>query len=213
MTQIELKSITKAFKNQILFTNFNFIFEGGKIYGLVGHNGSGKTILMKIICGLVRPNTGEVWYNHEQLIGRDIPFLPSLGTILETPGFLDNYTGFENLKQLALIDNKIDDKEIRDTMELLGLDSLSKKKVKAYSLGMRQKLALCQAIMENPDVLILDEPMNGLDKVSVQLVRQLLDDLKKQGKLIILASHTEEDIKLLCDEVIDITEYNKDKIL
>ncbi|MBF6978562.1 ATP-binding cassette domain-containing protein [Aerococcaceae bacterium zg-BR22] len=209
MTHIELKSINKALKNQVLFTDFNYIFEGGKIYGLVGHNGSGKTVLMKIICGLLRPNSGEVWYNHDQLIGKNIPFLPSLGTILETPGFLDNCTGFENLKQLALIDNKIDDQVIRNTMELLGLDPLSKKKVKTYSLGMRQKLALSQAIMENPEVLILDEPMNGLDKASVQLVRQLLDELKRRGKLIILASHTQEDIQLLCDEVIDITGYGE----
>ncbi|MBD3949370.1 ATP-binding cassette domain-containing protein [Tuanshanicoccus lijuaniae] len=208
MTQIELKSITKAFKNQVLFTDFNYLFEGGKIYGLVGHNGSGKTILMKIMCGLERPNSGEVWYNQTQLIGKDISFLPRLGTILETPGFLDNNTGFENLKQLALIDNKIDDQVIKQTMAHFGLDPLSKKKVKAYSLGMRQKLALSQAIMENPDILILDEPMNGLDKASVQIVRELLVTLKSQGKLIILASHTQEDIKLLCDEVIDVTQYH-----
>lgn len=212
MVTIEAKNVSKSFKKQMLFKDFNYIFEGGKIYGLVGYNGSGKTVLMKILCGIDKPTMGEIWYNQEMLLGKDMAFIPNLGTIIEIPGFIESYTGFENLKRLALIENKTNDTTIRETMTLFGLDPTSKKKVSEYSLGMKQKLALSQATMEDPEVIFLDEPMNALDKDSVKNVRNILLDLKKQNKLIIIASHLDEDIRLLCDEVIEISDYHSNEL-
>lgn len=178
-------------------------FDAGKIHGLIGRNGSGKTMLMKCICGFVRPTAGTVIVA-EKRIGKDCDFPESVGIIIETPGFIPYYSGYRNLKLLADLNKKIGKNEIRSTMKAVGLDPDLTCHVRKYSLGMRQRLGLAQAIMENPDVLVLDEPMNGLDKEGVSDMRNYLLDLKTQGKTILIASHSEEDISVLCDSVCEM---------
>lgn len=163
--------------------------------------------ICKCLAGLETINKGQIQLDGNTL-GIDFTFLPSVGVIIETPGFLESYSGYENLHQLALIKNKIGEKEIKQSMKEVGLDPSSTQKVKYYSLGMKQKLALSQAFMEKPDILLLDEPMNGLDKQSVQTIRKKLLQLKTEDKLIILASHIEQDIELLCDQVIYLGQEN-----
>lgn len=204
MTKIHAHNISKRFKQKIVFQDLSLTLEGGKIYGVVGYNGSGKTVLLKCLCGLEPLTSGHIDIDG-QVLGRDMQFLPSLGLILETPGFLEAYSGFDNLKQLALIKGKIDDATIREHLALVGLDPNSRQKVKHYSLGMKQKLALAQAFMESPDVILLDEPMNGLDKQSVANIRQVLLDYRSKGRLILIASHLEQDIELLSDQVIHMS--------
>ena len=189
-------------KNEIL-KDISVSFERGKIHGLIGRNGSGKTMLMKCICGFVKPTTGEILVEGKK-IGKDSDFPKNTGIIIETPGFIPYYSGFKNLKLLADLNGKISKDDIRKTMEQVGLDPDLKRHVRKYSLGMRQRLGLAQAIMENPDLLILDEPMNGLDKDGVADMRKYLLDLKAQGKTILIASHSAEDIEVLCDTVCEM---------
>lgn len=200
---IEVREISKSFKNAQVLKRVSLAVEEGTICGLVGLNGSGKTVLMKAICGFLIPEEGEVLVNGKR-IGKDCDFPENVGAIIENPGFSQFISGFKNLKNLASIQNKIDDEKIRDTMRLVGLDPDSKKWVSKYSLGMRQRLGIAQAIMEDQDILILDEPMNGLDKQGVADVRKLLLSLKEQGKTIILASHNMSDIDILCDKVYEM---------
>ncbi|MBQ8638420.1 MAG: ATP-binding cassette domain-containing protein [Lachnospiraceae bacterium] len=203
--KIEIRNLNKQFGEAIVLKDINIVMEAGKIYGLVGRNGCGKSLLMKHICGFVRPTSGEIAINGKVLKeGQDVP--ENVGLIIENPGFLPEYSGFRNLKMLGMINGKISDQKIRETIRLVGLDPFSKKRVGAYSLGMRQRLGIAQAIMEDPQILLLDEPMNGLDNEGVEEIRQLLLRLKEEGKLIIIASHTKEDIDLLCDVV-----YRMDK--
>ena len=190
----------KAFGKEKVLEDVNMKIAPGHIYGVVGNNGSGKTVLMKCICGFLKPDSGSIYVN-EQRVGKDCDFPESVGIIIETPGFLPNTTGYGNLKILAGLKGKIGKKEIRETLERVGLDPDMKKNVSKYSLGMRQRLGIAQAIMENPDVLILDEPFNGLDKAGVIQMRNLLKELKNRGKAIMLASHNAADIDELCDEV------------
>ena len=203
MSYIKLENATKAYGGEKVLDGINLSFESGKIYGLVGRNGSGKTLLLKSILGFLSLDEGFCQVD-DKVIGKDIDFVPNTGFIIETPGFMGRETGFNNLKFLARINNKIGDEEIRRSIERLGLDPDSKKKVSQYSMGMKQRLAIAQAIMEDPAILILDEPMNGLDNERVIKVRDLLLELKEAGKLIILASHNKEDIDVLCDEIIRI---------
>lgn len=197
---IEIKNVNKSFKEANVLKNISVSFKKGEIHGLVGRNGSGKTMLLKCICGFVPPTSGTITVNHK-IVGKDIDVPESMGIIIEAPGFLPNYSAYENLHFLAIIKHQIDKKEILEAIHRVGLDPSSKKHVGKYSLGMRQRLGIAQAIMENPDILILDEPMNGLDNHGVEDIRALLLDLKKEGKTILIASHSAEDIDLLCDTV------------
>ena len=203
MNIININNLSLKIGKNIILTNINVSFENGKIHGLIGRNGSGKTMLMKCICGFIKPTDGTVFVADKQ-IGKDCDFPESVGIIIETPGFIPYYSGFKNLKLLADLKRKIGREQIKKVMEQVGLDPELKRHVKKYSLGMRQRLSLAQAIMEDPDLLILDEPMNGLDKDGVGDMRKYLLNLKEQGKTIIIASHSAEDIEILCDTVCEM---------
>ena len=197
---IEVKDAVKRFKETCALDHVSLNFETGKIHGLVGRNGSGKTVLFKCICGLMHPEEGVILVNGKR-VGRDVDMPEDIGAIIEAPGFLPNYSGYKNLRFLANIRRKIGKEEILNVLRTVGLDPESRKHVGKYSLGMRQRLGIAQAIMEDPEILILDEPMNGLDNAGVQDIRALLLELKAQGKTILLASHNHEDIAALCDTV------------
>lgn len=200
---IELTKVTKTFKNEEVLKETTVTFEKGEITGIIGRNGSGKTVLMKLICGLLSPSSGTIVVNGQK-IGKDVDFPSDIGIIIETPIFVPYQSAFTNLKNLAAIRGKIDDNRIREVIELVGLNPDDKKRVGKFSLGMRQRLGIAQAIMENPSLLILDEPMNGLDKDGVEDMRVLFKNLKEEGKTILLCSHNAEDIAVLCDEVYEI---------
>lgn len=208
MEIIKVENVSLKIKKDVILDKINVNFEKGKIHGLIGRNGSGKTMLMKCICGFVKVTSGQVIVDNK-IIGKDCDFPDNIGVIIETPGFIPYYGGFRNLKLLAKINNKITDNDIKKAMESVGLNPNLKRAVGKYSLGMRQRLGLAQAIMENPEILILDEPMNGLDKEGVEDMRKYLIELRNQGKTIILASHSSEDISVLCDTV---NEMDKGKI-
>lgn len=197
---IEVQNVVKRFRDQVVLKNVSISFEKGKIHGIVGRNGSGKTVLFKCICGLMHPEEGVILVNGKR-VGRDVDMPEDIGAIIEAPGFLPNYSGYKNLRFLANIQRKIGKEEILNVLKTVGLDPESRKHVGKYSLGMRQRLGIAQAIMEDPEILILDEPMNGLDNAGVQDIRALLLELKAQGKTILLASHNHEDIAALCDTV------------
>lgn len=205
MSSIEMNQVGKKFKDTWVLQDITLSFDSGKIYGLVGRNGSGKTMIMKLIAGMATPTTGTITVEGKRL-GTDIDIPDSLGAIIEVPGFLGDMSGWRNLKYLASLRNAIDDEAIRRAMRLVGLDPNDKKRVGKYSLGMRQRLGIAQAIMEKPHILLLDEPMNGLDNQGVEDVRQLLRQFREQGMTIVLASHHREDIDALCDEVYMLNE-------
>lgn len=200
---IRVEGVYKRFGTDTVLNNVSRSFERGRIHGIVGNNGSGKTVLMKCICGFLIPTEGEVIVNGKR-VGKDVDFPPGLGLIIETPGFLPNVTGMKNLEILASLNKKIGLEEIAAAIRRVGLDPLMKKPVGKYSLGMRQRLGIAQAIMEDPTLLILDEPLNGLDKRGVREMRQLIKGLKEQGKTILLASHNQGDIDELCDTVCEM---------
>lgn len=197
---INVENVTKTFGETTVLSDITVAFEKGKVHGLIGRNGSGKTMLMKCICGFVPVTRGTITIDGLRL-KKDMDFPKNIGVIIETPGFLPSYNAYRNLKFLADIQGKIGKQEIRVAIQKVGLAPDSKKHVGKYSLGMRQRLGLAQAIMENPDILILDEPMNGLDKDGVAEMRRYLLDLKAAGKTILIASHSAEDIDVLCDTV------------
>ncbi len=203
MSIISVDKLVKRFGKNTVLNGVSVEFESHMIHGLIGRNGSGKTVLMKCICGLT-PITGGTVTVSGKKIGTDCEIIPSAGVIIETPGFLPNLSGYANLKNLASLTGKIGKEEIRGAISRVGLNPDDKKHVGKYSLGMRQRLGLAQAIMEDPDILILDEPMNGLDKDGVKDMRQYLLDLKNQGKTILIASHSAEDIDVLCDTVCEM---------
>ena len=200
---IRVEGVYKRFGTDTVLKDVSRSFERGRIHGIVGNNGSGKTVLMKCICGFLIPTEGEVIVNGKRVC-KDVDFPPGLGLIIETPGFLPNMTGVKNLEILASLNKKIGLEEIAAAIRRVGLDPLMKKPVGKYSLGMRQRLGIAQAIMEDPTLLILDEPLNGLDKHGVREMRQLIKGLKEQGKTILLASHNQGDIDELCDTVCEM---------
>ena len=200
---IEAENACKQFKDNLALDHVYLKISAGTICGLIGRNGSGKTVLMKCICGLMPLTSGKIKVNGKT-IGEDVEIPESVGVIIETPGFLSSFSAYSNLKFLADISGKADKQTIRSAIKSVGLDPDNKKHVGRYSLGMRQRLGLAQAIMEDPDILILDEPMNGLDKSGVEDMRRYLLDLKAEGKTILIASHSTEDIQILCDCVFEM---------
>lgn len=203
MDKIAIDHLVKRFKETTVLNDITLNFESGKIHGLIGRNGSGKTMLLKVICGFVPPTSGSVTVDG-RVVGKDIDIPDNMGIIIEAPGFLPQYTAYKNLMLLAMIKGGVSKDKIIASIERVGLDSSSKKHVGKYSLGMRQRLGLAQAIMEDPDILLLDEPMNGLDNHGVDDIRVLLQSLKEAEKTIILASHSKEDIEILCDTVTEL---------
>ena len=200
---IEVSHVSKSFKDHKVLKDVSLTCKSGRIYGIVGHNGSGKTVLFKSICGFLSCDEGTISVNGK-VMGKDKDMLNEAGIIIEEPGFLRTWSGYHNLEFLYTLRNEKNKKHLYSVLEEVGLDPRLKRPVGKYSLGMRQRLAIAQAIMEDPGILILDEPMNGLDKNGVKEIRELLLKMKEENKLIILASHNREDIDVLCDEVYEM---------
>lgn len=200
---IEVKGLSKSFGKNKVLDDVNIGFSAQQIHGIIGRNGSGKTMLFKCILGMMPFSDGEITVNGKR-IGKDIDVPENVGMIIESPGFLAGYNGYANLRLLSRIKNVIGRDEITRAIQTVGLDPASRKRVGKYSMGMRQRLCIAQAIMENPSLLILDEPMNGLDNRGVSEIRELLLNLKNQGKTILIASHNPEDIRQLCDTVCEM---------
>ena len=200
---ISIQHVYKSFGEEEVLHDVNHEFEEGKIHGVVGNNGSGKTVMFKCICGFLHPTKGKIMVDYQQ-VGKDVDFPEDMGIIIETPGFLPYATGMKNLQILASLNRKVNSRQIADIIRRVGLDPKMKKPVSKYSLGMRQRLGIAQAIMEDPRILILDEPFNGLDKHGVADMRQLIKELKDRGKTILLASHNQADIEELCDTVCEM---------
>lgn len=202
---LEMKNVSKKFGRKTILKDVSLVVQQGETVGLVGANGSGKSVLFKILCGFLQPDKGSVFVHGEKLgKGRDFP--ENMGTFINSPGFIGIYSGFKNLKFLADIRGKIGTEEIEDAMLKVGLDPSNKTKVDDYSLGMKQKLGLAQAIMEEQDILVLDEPFNALDHKTYEDMKEIIRMLKAEGKTIFLTSHNFNDIEQLCDEVYTIEE-------
>lgn len=201
--EIIIKDFTKKLSHNLVLDHINLELKSGKIYGLVGKNGSGKTMLMRAICGLILPTTGYVEINGK-IVGKDISFPENVGALIENPGFIPSYSGFRNLKVLAQIKNKISNDKIVETLEKVGLEPNDRKSFRKYSLGMKQKLGIAAAIMENPELLILDEPFNGLDEDSVDNVRNLILESKNKNNIVILSCHDSQEIEKMCDQIVKI---------
>lgn len=209
--KLEIKNLSKKFKDVYVLKDINLTFESGKIYGFTGRNGSGKSVLLKIICGFYTPTSGEVLLdNYNYILNNDFP--KSTRCLIEKPNFLPDLTGYENLKLLASIENKIGDKEIMDTIEKLNLKEEINKKYSKYSLGTKQKLGIAQVLMEDPKLIVLDEPLNGIENETAKEVRKILNEEKKKDKIIIVASHIKEDIDTLADVVYNIDNGIVEKI-
>lgn len=200
---IEILNLSKKYGKHRIIDSITCKFEPGTIYGLVGPNGSGKTTLMRCICGFARPSGGEIIVDGEQ-VGKDVDFAPKTGIIIEEPGFLLQLSAIRNLKILANVSQEVSSRQIIEIMKLVGLDPYEKKPVSKYTLGMRQRLGIAQAIMENPNNLVLDEPFNGLDNSGIKEVYELLKKFKYDGKTIVLVSHSMIDISSTCDVVFEI---------
>ncbi|MBA4698557.1 MAG: ATP-binding cassette domain-containing protein [Ruminococcus sp.] len=197
---IRIENLRKTFNEEEVLKGITCEFTRGETHAVIGNNGSGKSVFFKCICGFIEPTKGHIIVDGKE-VGKDIDFPESIGVIIERPGFLPTLSGFKNLQLLAKIRKTITDEQVRETIQKVGLDPSSKKAVSKYSMGMKQRLGIAQAIMENPEILILDEPFNGLDKEGVKEIRGLLMRLKHEGKTIFLTSHNSEDIKHLADQV------------
>lgn len=200
--KIEVKEVTKSFKKNVVLNDINVSFEGGNIYGLIGRNGSGKSVFLKLLCGFYKPDCGEILYDNIDIVKNNL-FPINTRALIENPSFLPTMTGYENLKLLASIQNKIGDKEINDTLNRLNLLSEKNKKYNTYSLGTKQKLGIAQVLMEDPNVMIFDEPLNGVENETAEIIRNILKEEKEKGKLIIVASHIKEDIDVLADIIYE----------
>lgn len=200
---IYVNNLSLKINKDVILKDVTLHIKKGKITGLVGRNGCGKTMLMKCITGFVKPTEGEVIFN-EKKIGEDVDFPDNTGIIIETPSFIPYYSGRKNLLELASLKRKIGKSEVDEVLKKVGLYEARNKMVRKYSLGMRQRLGIAQALMENPEVFILDEPMNGLDNECVGMVRGILADLRKAGRTILLVSHNAEDIRVLCDDIYEM---------
>lgn len=202
---IEVKNLTKKIKGIEVLSDVSLRFEQGKIYGLKGKNGSGKTMLMRALCALITATEGTIDINGE-ILGKDISFPRSVGVLIENPAFIPSYTGLKNLQVLASIQKRVNDQKIRDTITMVGLDPEDKRTYKKYSLGMKQRLGIAGAVMEDPDIVILDEPINALDESGVMQVREILHAIKERGAIVIIACHDSEELNLLSDVIINISE-------
>lgn len=195
--------ICKKIHNRVILSNIDLELKHGVVYGLIGRNGSGKTMLFRALSGLMKIDSGEILYNNQRL-HKDFPILPNLGITLENTGLYPEFTGFKNLQLLAKLNKKIDDLQIKNAIERVGLDPNDKRTYRKYSLGMKQRIAIAQAIMEKPDIIMLDEPTNSLDDDGVQLIRNIIKEEKERGAIVLLASHNKDDISLLADKVFYI---------
>ncbi len=197
---LEVEEINKKIGVDDVLCEISLSMEKGKIYGLQGKNGCGKSMLMRVICGLVLPTSGRIMIDGEEL-GKELSFPESIGVFIEKPGFLDAYSGFQNLSMLASIKKKIGGREIKQTLKRVGLEDVMHKKYKKYSLGMKQKLGIAAVIMEQPDIVILDEPANALDEKSEQRLWQIVKEEKERGALVIISCHTSEVLEEISDEI------------
>lgn len=201
--KIEVKNVSKSFKNIDVLTNIDITFEGGHIYGLIGRNGSGKSVFLKMLCGFYEPTIGDILYDGESIVKSGI-YPPNTRAIIEKPTFLSDLSGYDNLLLLANIQNKIGKEEIEKTMEKVNILEEKNKKYSKYSMGTKQKLGIAQVLMEDPEVMIFDEPFNGIENETAEKLRKVLLEEKEKGKLIILASHIKEDIIELADVVYEV---------
>ena len=207
LLNIVLEHVEKRFKGKIIFEDLNFQVDKGQTIGILGANGVGKSVLFKLICGLERPNQGRVFVNNVE-VGREEDFPRDVGILINEPAFIPIYSGIKNLMLLAEINNTVDEKTVKSYMKSVGLDPENQTKVQNYSLGMKKKLAICQAIMENQSIILLDEPFNGLDFSSVLEVKKILGELIQEGKTILLTSHHQQDLDAICDELYIIDDYH-----
>lgn len=201
--KISVVNATKIIRQAVILKNVNLELVGGKVYGLQGPNGGGKTMLMRLISGLIRPTEGQVYIDGKQL-GKDMDFPTSIGLLIENPAFLPSYTGFENLRLLAQLQNRVDETQIRLTIADVGLDPNDKRKYRKYSLGMKQRLGIASAIMEQPELILLDEPTNALDKIGVEQIMALIRREKEHGALIIMACHDGGILENISDEIYTV---------
>lgn len=215
---IKVNKVSKSFNGVNILDDISLNIKKGSTIGIIGENGSGKSVIFKLICGFIKPDCGEIYIRGEK-IGKNFDFPDNVGAVINNPGYIDMYTGFDNLKFLAGIKNNINDNKIRSTLELVGLDPTNKTKVKNYSLGMKQKLGIAQAIMEDQDIIILDEPFNALDFKTNKDIKDLLKKLQDKENTMLLTSHNHNDIEELCDEtyillnrkIVKLTEDIKNK--
>lgn len=205
MAVVKIENFKKVIKGTVILDNINIQFNGGMIYGLKGVNGSGKTMLMRAVAGLILPTEGHVFIDDKEL-GKDISFPPSIGMLLENPAFINYLTGIDNLRMIASIKGIITEEEIRNALIKVGLEPDDKRTFKKYSLGMKQRLGIAAAIMGSPEIVILDEPMNALDENAMGMVRGVLSELKENGSLVIIACHDTEELIQLADKVVRISE-------
>ena len=201
--KVTLHEVSKTIKGITVLDRISLELEGGNVYGVQGKNGCGKTMLMRTICGLIRPTSGSIFLNDE-ILGKDISFPRSVGVLIENPSFLNGYTGFQNLKMLSDLRDHLPSEKICDTLSRVGLDPADKRVYRKYSLGMKQKLGIAAAVMGDPELVILEEPINAIDETGVQNVRDILHDLKKKGSVIIIACHDREELEQLSDQIFKI---------
>ncbi|MCD7770512.1 MAG: ATP-binding cassette domain-containing protein [Oscillospiraceae bacterium] len=200
---LKLQNVSKEIKGVTVLDNISLTMEGGKVYGFQGKNGSGKTMLMRLICGLIKPTIGQVVINGE-ILGKDISFPRSVGVLIENPSFLPEYTALKNLRLLSDLRDHLSDDELKAVLSDVGLDPEDKRKYRSFSLGMKQKLGIAAAVMGEPELVILDEPINAVDDAGVENIRKILARLKEHGSLIIVACHDREELELISDEILRI---------